>query len=177
MRLNTAIPWSSHTIASASTTHDLIGSARTAAAANGKRLARSLPLRVRSRTARPLACARIRKPSCLFRAANRGLPAAHRPPDRQAWFELGKRLLGAHAAAQLTHHGRHAANICDATLKTSRCSTIGDVATRTTRGSGSTRVSEMFSLGMSLVFEINRDFPYQVALPFEDRDRSTRVAR
>ena len=25
----------------------------------------------------------------------------------------------------------------------------------------------MFSLGMSVIFEINRDFPYQVALPFE----------
>jgi hypothetical protein len=26
----------------------------------------------------------------------------------------------------------------------------------------------MFSLGMSVIFEINRDFPYQVALPFEE---------
>jgi hypothetical protein len=50
---NTAIPLSSHTIASASTTHDLIGSASIAAAASGKRSAKSLPLRVRSRAARP----------------------------------------------------------------------------------------------------------------------------
>ena len=26
----------------------------------------------------------------------------------------------------------------------------------------------MFSWGMSVIFEINRDFPYQVALPFDE---------
>jgi hypothetical protein len=31
-----------------------------------------------------------------------------------------------------------------------------------------TLVPEMFSLEMSVIFEINRDFPYQVALPFEE---------
>jgi hypothetical protein len=31
-----------------------------------------------------------------------------------------------------------------------------------------TIVPEMFSLDMSVIFAINRDFPYQVALPFEE---------
>ena len=49
----------------------------------------------------------------------------------------------------------------------------------TTRASGLTVVPGMVSLGMSLIFEINRDFPYQVPLSFdeiamEDRGNSSR---
>jgi hypothetical protein len=35
-------------------------------------------------------------------------------------------------------------------------------------GSGLTLVPEMFSWRMGVIFEINRDFPYQVALPFDE---------
>ena len=63
---NTAKPFASQAIASPSMTHDLIGSAVIAAATSGKRRARSMPLRVRSRTRTPSRTAMIRKPSCLI---------------------------------------------------------------------------------------------------------------
>ena len=37
-----------------------------------------------------------------------------------------------------------------------------------TSPSGLTLVPEMFLWGMSVIFEINRDFPYQVALSFDE---------
>ena len=37
-----------------------------------------------------------------------------------------------------------------------------------TSSSGLTLVPEMFLWGMSVIFEINRDFPYQVALSFDE---------
>jgi hypothetical protein len=51
IRSNTASPFASHAMASASTTHDLTESAWTAAAASEKRLARSFPLRVKRHSA------------------------------------------------------------------------------------------------------------------------------
>lgn len=45
---------------------------------------------------------------------------------------------------------------------------FGPADSRTTRSSGLTIVPEMFPLGMSVLFGINRDFPYQVALPFNE---------
>jgi len=53
----------------------------------------------------------------------------------------------------------------------SACRKYRDLVSRSripTSPSGLTLVPEMFSWGMSVLFEINRDFPYQVALPFDE---------
>jgi hypothetical protein len=91
MRSNTARPFWSVTIASPSIRHERADNAATAAAASGKRPAKSYPLRVRSRTPAASRRAMMRKPSCFIscsqsppiggRSTGRGRHGSMNPAD------------------------------------------------------------------------------------------------
>ena len=66
IRSKPASPFSSRTIASPSTRQDFASSASTALAIVGKRLVKSLPSRVKRRTAATSRRAMMRKPLCLI---------------------------------------------------------------------------------------------------------------
>ena len=51
---------------------------------------------------------------------------------------------------------------------TSAAPGLGGLKSNHTSPSGLTIVPDMFSLGMGVIFEINRDFPYQVELSFDE---------
>jgi len=72
IRSNTARPLALVTMASPSIRNEFAGRAATAAAASGKRLVKSFPLRVINRTPAGPRRARIRSPSCLISCSHFG---------------------------------------------------------------------------------------------------------